>query len=62
MRKDWNGVTVELADRFSRACGVDLLVTKRHKQNLKNKLRSMGKLAKRVPPTQRKLLERLMAG
>jgi len=61
LKDDWNQVTNEVTDRITMACGVNLLTHKRHRQNLKNRLRSIGKLAKRIKPTQRKMLNRLMS-
>lgn len=61
LRNDWNHVTNEVTDRICRACGVNLLTQKRPRQHLKNRLRSIGRLAKRVKPAQRRMLSRLLA-
>jgi hypothetical protein len=60
-KDNWDSVPLGLIERFTTACGVNLLAHKRHRQNLKNRLRGMSNLARRVKPTQRKLLQRLLA-
>lgn len=54
----WDTVPVGDVERFSMACGVNLMATRRKKQILK--VRSWSYFVKRVKPSQRKLLEKLL--
>ena len=61
LKDSWHTVPLGVIDRITAACGVNLIAHKRHRQNLRNKLQRMERLAKRVKPTQRKMLSRLLA-
>lgn len=62
LKETWDSVPLGLIERFTMACGVNLVAHKRHRQNLKNRLQRMHRLAKTVQPSQRKLLQRLLTG
>jgi hypothetical protein len=57
LKTKWDKVPLGRVEKFSRACGVDLLATKRPKQFLAK--RSWG-FIKRIKPTQRALISRLL--
>lgn len=53
----WAGIAVDVADKFARACGIDLLATKRAKETLK---RRTWKFLVALPSRKRGMVNRLL--
>lgn len=57
LRPNWNGVTVEVMEKFSHGCGVNLLATKREKQFMH---RRSWRFLKSMTANQRRMINRLL--